>query len=86
MIKRNKETAYSDFITMIQESWTWDRLTKKERELFLNEAAFWQARCALGTWAQRYETLQGLYSMFLYGLGYNHGKFREPARNEVPLF
>ena len=30
----NKETAIKDYLAMIEQSWTWAKLTKEEKECF----------------------------------------------------
>ena len=84
-MERIKENAFDDFITMIQKSWTYEKLTNTEKE-FLNKTF----NCKLiqknikGTYQQRWETLQGIYEAFLYGAGCTGFKWRETE--ETPLF
>lgn len=69
---KDKEQAVKDFVAMISDSWTWERLTFNERERFLDLLSterFTKLRI-IGTYKQRWEALQGYYEMFLEGCGY----------------
>ena len=61
-----KESAKDEFIEMIILSWTWDRLTAEEK------AAFFAVLPTVlhGTFRQRFETCQLIYTAYLAGLGY----------------
>ena len=84
MTTNNKENAYGDFIKMIRHSWTWAKLTEEERQTFIDECDFWNHETIVGTYRQRLKTLNGLYSMFLNGLGYRRGNFR--SEEDEPAF
>ena len=82
----NKENAYKDWFDMIVLSWTWARLTELERMKFEDEVENFcgehsSIQILKGNYNQRWNILQALYSIYLDGLGYNHGKFREPEEN-----
>lgn len=74
MTTKNKETARAEFLEMIAESWTWERLTDAERARCRSELT----ECKLfGAWRQRWEMLQSVYSAFLAGCGYEPQGWRE---------
>lgn len=64
-----KEVCRSDFYTMIIKSWTWAKLTDKEKELctecFKNAFLY-------GNYKQRWEILNNCYTSFLAGCGYEN--------------
>ena len=73
-----KEKALDDFIDMIEQSWTYDRLTKEEKERL--NGIFNSARVnnsLIGTYKQRWNTLQAVYYAFLMALDYNPLDWRE---------
>ena len=77
-MNKNKENAQADWTDMIVKSWTWAKLTNDERNKFgdeLNKEA--TKRIISGTYKQRWEILNALYSMFLEGCGYNGGNWRD---------
>ena len=87
MENREKENALRDYLIMIERSWTWARLTEKERATF--KRWLYADRYQLkGSYKQRWEILQNYYTMFLFGTGYEDHKWRETERekNENPPF
>ena len=80
-MEKVKENALTDYIEMIQKSWTYAKLTKDEKESF--DLAFHDIRVTnalKGSYRQRWDMLNALYSNFLYGVGYrNTGFWREEA-------
>ena len=77
-MNKNKENAQADWTDMIVKSWTWAKLTNDERNKFgdeLNKEA--TKRIISGTYKQRWEILNALYSMFLEGCGYNGVNWRD---------
>lgn len=78
MKDKNKENAVNDFMQMIKESWTWARLTEKEKKCF-EDSVTWSINqnVIIGTHEQRCHTLNALYHTFLQGVGYNDWKWRE---------
>ena len=77
-MNKNKENAQADWTDMIVKSWTWAKLTREERNKFgdeLNKET--TKRIISGTYRQRWEILNALYSMFLEGCGYNGGNWRD---------
>lgn len=81
---KNKESAYTDFIQMIEASWTYGRLTDAERGRLENTLKYPRL---FGSYNQRWETLQALYHAFIMALGYdNNFKWRDPDAGAGPLF
>ena len=75
---KDKELALDDFIDMIEQSWTYDRLTKEEKDRL--KGIFNSARvddCLIGTYKQRWNTLHAVYYAFLMALDYNPLDWRE---------
>lgn len=60
--------------TVIKHSWTWNRLTVKERQAFLSLGVFDKIK---GNNNQRIEQLNSIYIAFLAGCGYDSFKWRE---------
>lgn len=86
-MNKDKENALKDFLEMIKKSWTWARLTEKERKTF--EEWLHKARYELkGSYKQRWDILQNYYMMFLLGTGYEDHKWRETEqeKKENPRF
>lgn len=73
-MKKCKEIAITDYITIIKHSWTWARLTDSEREQFIRVACDFDLR---GDYNTRHNTLQGMYLAFLTALDYNPTTWRE---------
>ena len=77
-MNKNKENAQTDWTDMIVKSWTWEKLTREERNKFGDELNKETTKKIIsGTYEQRWETLNTLYSMFLEGCGYNGGTWRD---------
>ena len=81
MDKRDKDNALRDYLNMCRRSWTWERMSEKERKNFLSifqHGPDGPAAVALrGSYLQRWNILQAIYSAFLSGLGYTGGDWRE---------
>lgn len=76
---QSKENAYKDYISMMKESWTYNRMTQEEQKNV--GAALELSRESLhGTYKQRYNALQAIYHGFLCGLGYSGGAWRDEIR------
>ena len=70
-MERNKESAFDEFIIMIEKSWTWARLTDSERESCRDAFNFAKSQKILkGNFNQRWSILQAIYNAFLNGVGY----------------
>ena len=77
-MNKNKESAQADWTDTVVKSWTWAKLTDDEKNEFgeaLNKEA--TQKIVSGTYRQRWETLNALYSMFLKGCGYSGCNWRE---------
>jgi len=70
---KQKEIAREHFIDMIIHSWTYERLTPKER------GDFWDVlpQKINGTYSQRFAVCNAIYSAYLKGLGYRPIGWRE---------
>ena len=77
-MNKNKENAQADWTDMIVKSWTWEKLTREERNKFGDELSKETTKKIIsGTYRQRCEILNALYSMFLEGCSYNGGTWRD---------
>jgi hypothetical protein len=73
-----KEKALDNFIDMIEQSWTFDKMTKEERQRFSDLFHHTRTLGILkGTYKQRWEILQSIYFAYLMGLGYSPIGWRE---------
>lgn len=78
MMMKNKEKALDNFIEMTKNSWTYERMTPKEKERLIDMFCDIRTRKALkGTYDHRWDILQALYNAYLQGIGYNGGNWRE---------
>lgn len=74
---KNKYFVIFDFFEMIKQSWTYERMTKEEKEKLtdlLNSNRIKEA--VKGTYNRRWETLNAIYYAFLIGLGYDCADWR----------
>lgn len=74
-----KENAINDFLKMIENSRTWERLTDDEKtrfKIFLNNSLM-VADIVMGTYEKRQTLLCTLYYSFLTGCGYDGFGWRE---------
>ena len=77
-MNKNKENAQADWTDMIVKSWTWAKLTNDERNKFGGELNKETTKKVIsGTYKQRWEILNALYSMFLEGCSYDGGNWRD---------
>ena len=77
-MERIKENAKKDFINMISNAWTVEKMTGEEWERLTNIFYNPQTEKALkGNYNQRWETLQAIFTSYLIGLGYNSFNWRE---------
>ena len=78
IMERTKETAVADFLDFIKKSWTWKKLTDKEKKSFIDTVEAVSERGVIkGTYTSRWNIVQSLYSMFLSGCGYEGGNWRD---------
>lgn len=78
---KNKNNVFNDFYSMIEKSWTWERLSTYERQRFYDSINKDDIK---GTYEQRWLTLNSCYHSYLIGLGYEPIGWRETK--EVPQF
>lgn len=73
-----KDEALDKFKNMIIESWTYNKMTKKEQTKFLKILQEERTQKALkGNFNHRWSILQAIYGTYLYGLGYENFNWRE---------
>lgn len=77
-MEKVKENVFKDHYEMVKNSWTYAKLTSEEKER-LNLLVYDKCvrKSIKGTYKQRWETLNMLYSAFLKGVGYTGGNWRE---------
>lgn len=81
-----KENVLEDFVKMTEQSWTYEKMTQKEKDR-LTEVFYGGTieNSLKGTYKQRWEILQAVYYSFLMGLDYTPIGWREDL-DEIPLF
>lgn len=79
-MNKPKEQAQADFITMIRNSWTFQRMTQKEQEKAIE--ALHCPDSLQGNYKQRWIAYQMIYRAFLLGIGYDGAQWREPEENK----
>lgn len=68
---KNKELAYDDFINMIVNSWTYNRLTYDEKNRAIDALRrAYDSGAVIGNYNQRYDILFAVYTSFLLALEY----------------
>lgn len=73
-----KEKALEYFVEMIKNSWTYDKMTEKEKEKLINLLYDNRVIDALkGNFDNRYKILNAIYGAYLSGIGYNGFNWRE---------
>ena len=80
--------AYTDFLTMIERSWTYGRMTDEEKRRCM-EAFSWalEQGAIKGADKTRWMIMQAIYNAFLQGIGYDPFHWREPeAETAAPMF
>lgn len=87
-MERTNENATRDYIDMARHSWTYERMTEDERKRCEDALYSCITQTAVkGTYFQRWNVLQAVYSAFLDGIGYDGPFWREPKRAlENPKF
>ena len=74
----NKELALYDFKVMIENSWTYGKMTSEEKdnwERVLNDIR--TITCLKGNYNTRWNILQAIYMSYLICIGYNSFNWRE---------
>ena len=73
-----KENAIENFNNMIIKSWTYEKLTETQKKQWKNALDTTPIKKEIkGTYKQRWNILNGIYTAFLYGCGYTDFKWRE---------
>ena len=78
-----KSDALDNFIKMIESSWTYEKLTRQEKEQLYE--TFYHTitnEAVKGNYDTRWKILQAIYHSFLKGCGYNSFNWREDAKND----
>ena len=73
-----KEKALYDFKVMIEKSWTYEKMTREEKdnwERVLNDIR--TITCLKGNYDTRWNILQAIYMSYLIGIGYDSFNWRE---------
>lgn len=80
---KDKNLAKQEYIEMIKQSWTWAKLTEKEREKFLGLLEHpCSAVVIKGSYKDRWEACEALYHTFLDALGYAPLHWREEINGQ----
>ena len=67
----NRENALEAYLTNIKQSWTWAKLTDREKRVFESRLRTNTTQNFIqGTYQQRCKVYTAMYDMFLAGLGY----------------
>lgn len=74
---KDKEQALDDFLNNICKSWTYARLTHKERQQVIDSLC---KSHLYGTYIQRWQHLHDIYDAFLNALDYKPSGWRETWR------
>lgn len=84
---KNKDFVFTDFIEMVRNSWTYGKMTEEERGaihcLLLDYRTTENIK---GTYQQRWNALNVVYSAYLRGIGYNGADWREKGDVEKCIF
>ena len=84
---KTKEQAKQDWLEMIKQSWTWARLTEKEREQFKGLLEHPCSSVVIrGNYDQRWEACEALYHTYLEGLGYTPLEWRETPSTKTTFY
>ena len=72
-LPKEKENAFLQHLSMTCRSWTFCRMTARERENLVN-SFLWANEQGLikGDWNARWHTMQAMYAAFLAALDYDH--------------
>lgn len=75
---KEKEKVLHDFIMLISNAWTVDRMTEKEKDRLFKILHDVRTEKALkGSYKQRWDILQAIFNAYLQGIGYTDFKWRE---------
>lgn len=77
-MEKIKENVICDFWEMIENSWTFGKMNKEEKNRLVEVLDGVIVRDSLkGAYNQRWKILQAVYNSFLIGLGYDGMNWRE---------
>lgn len=79
-MNKPKEQAQADYIAMIRNSWTFQRMTQKEQEKAIK--ALHCLDMLQGSYKQRWYTMEAVYRAYLLGIGYDGAYWRESEENK----
>ena len=82
-MKKVKENARAEYQQMIEQSWTWARMTDKERAHF---TLYLQCADIKGSFDTRWHIMNLLYHVYLDGIGYDGPQWRASPDATTPLF
>ncbi len=69
---KDKELAKQEYLEMIKQSWTWAKLTDKEKNKFVEILEYPSSVVVIkGDYKQRWRACGALYHTYLTGLGYD---------------
>ena len=75
---KNKENTLNDFLEIIKNAWTYDKMTKEEQNRLFEVMNSVRINKSLkGNYNHRWDILNGLYYAFLIGIGYDNFHWRE---------
>lgn len=80
-MNKPNENAVNDFLGMIRKSWSYGRMTDKERESI--EEVFTNSifeKAIAGTYKQRFSICHAVYYSYLEGIGYTGAGWRDNAK------
>ena len=81
-----KEDALNHYIDIVEESWTYKKLTDTEKEKIMGILTSIQTQNALkGDYKQRINVLSAIYSAFLVSLDYKAIGWREEKVEDLPF-
>ena len=81
-----KENVINEFDVMIKQSWTYNKMTEKEKERWNNVLNDKQIKDSLkGKYEQRWISLNAIYHSFLIGIGFTGWDWRSDEKDPLPF-
>ena len=84
-MNKPKENALPDFLEMIRNSWTYDKMTVEETSRCEKALRSAPTQDIQGTYHQRWSAYNAVYNAYLIGIGYTGALWREPHPEEIPF-
>lgn len=80
----NKENVIYEFNNMIKNSWTYEKMTTKEKLVWNNDVlgSVRTNNALKGNYNQRWNILQAIYGAYLYGIGYDDFNWRDESEDD----